>query len=148
MDGTVGAVLGAGGKVVGDAVKKGVDKLSNAVKGKIGEKVTEVKFALKGYVSQGKAIVETGKKTATGRVQVAKYDHDMKGILSGKRLTVESKFNGSSLTPNQGAAADRVTTPGGLIIDRTTSTQIGEAAKATVVGSGGGAAAQLNKENQ
>ena len=63
----------------------------------------------------------------------------MKNVFTGKKLTVESKFNTSSLTPNQAVARSNVTTPGGLIIDRTTIQQLGNAAKAAA---GSGAAAQ------
>ncbi|MBT1697424.1 hypothetical protein KK083_11090 [Fulvivirgaceae bacterium PWU4] len=147
VDATVGAVLGAGGKVVGNAVKGATDRLSNAAKGKLGETVTAVKYAAKGYQSQGKAIVNTGARTATGRTQRAVYDHNMRNVFTGRRLTVESKFNTAGLTPNQVRAAGNVTTPGGLIVDRTTSQQLGNAAKAATVGAGGGVAAQRNQEH-
>jgi hypothetical protein len=71
----------------------------------------------------------------------------MRNVFTGRRLTVESKFNTSGLTPNQVRAASRVATPGGLIVDRTTSQQLGNAAKAATVGTGGGVAAQTNQEH-
>jgi hypothetical protein len=125
-------------------VKGATDDLSNAAKGKIGEALTEVKYAAQGYKSQGKAVVPTGGKTPTGRVQVAKYDHSMKNVITGKQLTVESKFNGGRLTGNQKAAAGNVTTPGGLIIHRTTSQQVGNGVRAATIGTGAGAAGASN----
>jgi len=144
-DATVGAVLGAGGKLVGNAVSSGTNKLSNSAKGKLGEAVTEVRYAAQGYKSSGKAIVETGGKTATGKAAVAKYDHNMTNVFTGKKITVESKFNSSTLTPNQWTAQSRVATPGGLIIDRTTSQGLGNGAKTATVGAGAGVDAQRNK---
>jgi hypothetical protein len=145
-DATVGAVLGAGGKLVGNAVSSGTNNLSKSAKGKLGEAITEIKYAAQGYKSSGKAIVETGGKTATGKAAVARYDFDMTNIITGKRITVESKFNGSTLTPNQAAAQSRVTTQGGLIIDRTTSQGLGNGAKAATVGAGSGVDAQRNRK--
>lgn len=145
VDGTVGVALGAGGKLVGSAVENATNNLSRSAKGKLGEAITEIKYAAQGYKSTGKAVVETGRRTATGRVQVAEYDHAMKNIFTGKQLTVESKFNTSGLTRNQIAAQSRVTTPGGLIIDRTTSRGLGNASKAATVGAGAGAASQRNR---
>ncbi|MFN5308255.1 MAG: RHS repeat domain-containing protein [Candidatus Kapaibacterium sp.] len=145
-DATVGAVLGAGGKLVGNAVSSGTNNLSKSAKGKLGEAITEIKYAAQGYKNSGKAIVETGGKTATGKAAVAKYDFDMTNIITGKRITVESKFNGSTLTPNQAAAQSRVTTQGGLIIDRTTSQGLGNGAKAATVGAGSGVDAQRNRK--
>lgn len=144
VDATIGAGLGVVGKVVGNAVKGAADNLSKAAKGKLGEAVTQIKYAAQGYKSQGKAVVRTGGTTPTGKAQRAIYDHKMKNVITGKQLTVESKFNGSTLTPNQSAAAGNVTTPGGLIIDKTTSQQLGNAAKAVTIGSGAGVAAQRN----
>jgi hypothetical protein len=138
-DATVGAVLGVGGKLVGNAVSKETNNLSNSAKGKLGEAVTAIKYGTQGYKSYGKATVETGGKTATDRDAVAKYDHDMTNVFTGKQITVESKFNSSKLTPNQAAA-------GGLIIDRTTSQGLGNSAKATTVGVGAGVNAQRNKK--
>ncbi|MEO6732331.1 MAG: RHS repeat-associated core domain-containing protein, partial [Ferruginibacter sp.] len=147
VDATIGAGLGAAGKVVGNVVKGAVNNLSNAAKGKLGEAVTQIKYGAQGYKSTGKAVVETGGKTATGRVQVAKYDHAMKNVITGKQLTVESKFNGSTLTRNQTAAQSNITTTRGLIISRTTSQQLGNGAKAATVAAGAGAAAQKNINN-
>jgi RHS repeat-associated protein len=129
--GAAGGALGAG---AGKIVKTGLDKLSPHAKGLIGEAATELKYAAKGYVSGGKAAVQTGGKTATGRTQHALYDHEMKNIFAGKQLTVESKFNNARLTPNQQAASSNVSTPGGLILDRTTSQQMGNAANSAVRG--------------
>ena len=137
VDGTIGGLAGAAGKLGGDLVKKGLDKLSNQTKGAIGEAVTKIKYGAKGYVSTGVAEVETGGVTATGRVQVAKYDHSMVNKFTGKELTVESKFNTAGLTPNQAAARANVTTPGGLIINRTTSQQLGNATQSVITGTGG-----------
>ena len=144
VDVAVGAGLGAAGKMVGNVVKNEVDNLSSAAKGRLGEAATEIKYAAKGYVSDGKAIVRTGGSTPTGRVQVAKYDHNMRNVVTGNRLTVESKFNTAKLTPNQTAAQSRVTTQGGLIIDRTTSQGVGNGVKAATVGAGAGIDAQRN----
>jgi hypothetical protein len=86
-------------------------------------------------VSQGKAKVPTGSKTPkTGKPQEAHYDHDMKNVFTGKKLTVESKFNKAKMTGNQKAARGKVQTPGGVIVDRTTSGQLGRVVKMTVVG--------------
>ena len=119
------ALVGLGGVALNKAAGAAINKLSPTLKGKIGEAATQIKYLSKGYLSEGKSIVATGAKTATGKVQVAKYDHAMKNVLTGRRLTVESKFNNAVLTGNQKAAASRVTTSGGLVIDRTTSGQLG-----------------------
>jgi len=142
IQGTIGAVVGSGGKIVGNIVKKSTNNLSRSAKGKLGEAITQVKYAVKGYKSGGKAIVETGTKTPTGRNAVARYDHDMTNIFTGKKITVESKFNLSDLTSNQSAAQSRVTTSGGLIIDRITSQGLGNAAKTVTIGVGSGISAQ------
>jgi RHS repeat-associated protein len=146
LDATIGSALGAGGKLVGNAVSGAVDDLSNAVKGKLGEGLTNAKYLGKGYVNTGKAVVETGNKTATGRVQVAKYDHAFKNPFTGKQLTVESKFNTSGLTGNQKAAAGNVTTPGGLIISNPTSKHVGQAAGAATSGTGAGVVTQKERD--
>lgn len=96
-------------------------------------------------MSKGKANVDTGRATATGRVQVAKYDHKMKNVFTRKELTVESKFNTSSLTPNQVAAEGNVQTAGGLIVDRTTSKGLGNSARAVTTGAGAGLGSQNNR---
>ncbi|MFV0291571.1 MAG: RHS repeat domain-containing protein [Mangrovibacterium sp.] len=141
IDASIGAVLGAGGKIIGGASKEAVDDLSNAAKGKIGEAASQVKYGAKGYVSKGKDIVATGGKTATGRPQVAKYDHNMTNIITGKKITVESKFNTSRLTGNQKAAWRPE-----FILDRTTSQEIGNAVGATATGVGAGISSQTNSK--
>ncbi len=141
---TKDAALGAGGVVLGKVGGALIDKLSPAIKGKIGEVATQAKYLTKGFVSEGKSVVATGAKTATGKVQVAKYDHAMKSVFTGKKLTVESKFNGASLTGNQRAAAGKVTTTGGLIVDRTTSGQVANTAAGVATGS---TSSQVKKEN-
>ncbi len=108
-DATVGAVLGAGGKLVGNAVSNGTNNLSNSAKGKLGEAVTEIKYGAQGYKSAGNAEVLIGGRTATGQPAKALYDHKMINVFSGKQITVESKFNSSKLTPNQAAAQSKVT---------------------------------------
>ena len=118
------------------------NNLSNSAKGKLGEAVSEIKYGALGYKSSGKAEVLTGGKTATGKEAIARYDHAMRNKITGKQLTVESKFNGSKLTPNQVAAQSRVTTPGGLIIDRTTSQGLGNISKAAFIGAGSGVHSQ------
>ncbi len=145
-DATVGVALGAAGKLVGNAVSSGTNNLSNSAKGKLGEAVTAIKYGAQGYKSAGKTEVLTGGRTATGKPAKAIYDHGMTNIFTGKKLTVESKFNGSTLTPNQAAAQSRVTTPGGLIIDKTTSQGLGNNAKAVTVGTGAGIDSQRNKQ--
>jgi len=146
LDATIGSALGAGGKLVGNVVSGAVDDLSNAVKGKLGEGLTNAKYLGKGYINTGKAVVETGNKTATGRVQVAKYDHAFKNPFTGKQLTVESKFNTSGLTGNQKAAAGNVTTPGGLIISNPISQHVGQAAGAATSGTGAGVVTQKERD--
>ncbi len=97
-DATVGAVLGAGGKMVGNAVSNGTNNLSNSAKGKWGEAVTEIKYGAQGYKSAGNDVVKTGGKTATGRQAEARFDHKMTNVFTGKKITVESKFNTSGFT--------------------------------------------------
>lgn len=121
--------------------------MSNAAKGKLGETATKVKYGTKGYVSRGKADVPTGRNTPiTNKPQIAKYDHDMKNIFTGKELTVESKFNTSGLTTNQRTAAPNIQTSGGLIIDRTTSQQLGGAARTATTGAGSGVGTVTNRK--
>ena len=129
-DATIGGVAGTVGKGLGQLVKKGLDTSTAATKGKIGEATTQIKYALEGYKSNGKAVVETGKTTATGRTQVAKYDFEMENVFTGRTITVESKFNMSGLTPNQKAALSNVKTP--FVIDRTTSAQFQKGVQSTV----------------
>jgi len=146
----VDAAVGLGGAVVGNvagkAVQTGLDKLSPSVKGKIGELVTQVKYAAQGYKSNGKSVVPTGGTTSTGKVQVAKYDFEMENVITGSKKTVESKFNGSGFTSNQNAALGNVTTPGGVIVDRTTSQQIGGAANGATQSAGTAITNQIEKE--
>ncbi|WP_316812880.1 DUF6443 domain-containing protein [Pedobacter heparinus] len=137
IDGAIGGGFAAAGKAAGALVENGLNKLSNQAKGALGEAVTKAKYGASGYVSNGEAVVATGRKTATGLEQVAKYDHNMKNIFTGKQLTVESKFNTSGLTSNQRAALKNVTTPGGAIVNRTTSQQLGKTAQRVVTGTGG-----------
>lgn len=145
-DAVTGAAAGAAGKVVGNIVKGATDNLSNASKGKLGEAITEIKYGMQGYKSTGKAIVETGKKTPGKNLEeVAKYDHAMVNVFTGKKLTVESKFNSAGLTRNQRAAKPNVTTAGGLILDKTTSQQLGNWTGAGVTGAGSGATAQRER---
>ena len=86
-DATIGGVAGTVGKGLGQLVKKGLDTSTAATKGKIGEATTQIKYALEGYKSNGKAVVETGKTTATGRTQVAKYDFEMENVFTGTKLS-------------------------------------------------------------
>jgi RHS repeat-associated protein len=144
-DAIVGGVLGVGGKLVGNTVSGGTNNLSNSAKGKLGEAITEIKYGAQGYKSAGKAEILTGGRTATGQPAKALYDHKMTNVVTGKQITVESKFNGSKLTPNQAAAQSRVLTSGGLIIDRTTSQGLGNGVKTAMVGAGSGIDAQRNK---
>ncbi len=136
-DGILGAGFGFLGHKLGQVFKNSLDDLSSTAKGRLGETMTEVKYTAKGYKSQGKAVVETGKKTTTGKNQVAKYDHKMTNIFTGKQLTVESKFNKARLTKNQVKAKPNINTSGGLIIDRTTSEQLGRIVKIVTTGSSG-----------
>ncbi|MFH6991107.1 SpvB/TcaC N-terminal domain-containing protein [Flavobacterium sp. FlaQc-48] len=144
VDGTVGAVLGAGGKLVGNAVRNSTNNLSRSAKGKLGEAITEIKYTGKGYLRYGKSKVMTGGKTPTGRQAKAIFDHDMENIFTGRRITVESKFNTSGLTRNQRTVINK---GANVIIDRTTSQGLGNAAKTATVGAGGGVAAQRNKKD-
>lgn len=148
IDATLGAGIGAGGKLVGNAVSNATNNLSNAGKGKLGEALTTVKYGSQGYKDLGKVKVPTGQTTATGKVQNAIYDHNMKSVVTGKQLTVESKFNTSGLTGNQKAAAGNVSTPGGLIVNRTTSSGVGRAVGAATSGVGAGIATQKNKTRE
>ncbi len=96
-DATVGGILGAGGKFVGNVVEDVTNNLSRSAIGDLGEAITKIKYSAKGYKSTGKAEVLTGGKTATGKPAKAIYDHEMKNVFTGKKLTVESKFNRSKL---------------------------------------------------
>lgn len=120
-DVVIGGVAGSTGSALGLFTKKGLDASSAATKGKIGEVTTQIKYALKGYHSNGKAVIQTGKRTLTGREQVARYDFKMKKIFTNDFIIVESKFNTAGFTPNQRAAYPNVTIP--LVLDRTTSLQ-------------------------
>ncbi|HLZ85591.1 MAG TPA: hypothetical protein VKQ52_00070, partial [Puia sp.] len=131
----IDALAGAGGELAGKAVSKvakgAVDKLSNQAKGKLGETLTQLKYAAKGYVRKGNAVVQTGRLTrVTREAEKAVYDHDFKQVITGKRLTVESKFNTSQLNIRQRLAQSKVQTVGGLIVDRTNSAQVSHVAKA------------------
>jgi RHS repeat-associated protein len=141
-DATVGAVLGAGGKMVGHAVSNGTNNLSNSAKGKLGEAVTEIKYGAQGYKSAGNDVVKTGGKTATGRQAEARFDHKMTNVFTGKKITVESKFNTSGFTKNQSTV---IKNGYKVIEDRTTSNGLGNAAKAATVGTVAGMDAQRNK---
>jgi RHS repeat-associated protein len=136
-DAAIGVGFGAAGHVAGNLVKGTTNNLSRHAKGNLGEAISEGKYALRGYKSGGKAVVKTGRKTPTGKDQVAKYDHDLTNVFTGKKLTVESKFNKSPLSNNQKAARSNITTPGGLIVDRTTSEQLGNTVKVIITGSSG-----------
>ena len=129
-DAAIGGVAGSIGGASGKLTKKSLDAASASTKGKIGEATTQIKYALKGYKSNGKAVVETGKPTATGRPRVAKYDFEMQNVFTGKVITVESKFNKSGFTRNQRDAFNNVKTP--FKLDRTTSTQFQKGVQSTV----------------
>ncbi|WP_229244131.1 RHS repeat-associated core domain-containing protein [Emticicia sp. CRIBPO] len=139
VDASVGSVLGAGGKVVGNLVENATNNLSNAVKGKIGEAVTKIKYGAMGYKRLGTETVKTGGKTATGKSSKAVFDHQMEHRIT--RITVESKFNKSGYTPNQKAA---IKMGHKVKLDRTTSKDLGNASKAAIVGAGAGVGAQRN----
>jgi RHS repeat-associated protein len=120
-DVTIGSVSGVLGAAAGDVTKKGLDAATPAVKGRIGETTTRVKYAIKGYKSERIVKVKTGLNTPTGRSQKAYYDFGMEQIVTHKKIIVESKYNSSTLTPNQKRALPYVTIP--FKVDRTTSTQ-------------------------
>ena len=134
-DAAIGGAFGAGGYVSGKFVRKGLNQVSNSTKGRVGELTTKVKYATKGYRSKGNAIVPTGKRTPTGRVQAAYYDHDMKNVFTGRHIVVESKFNTSKLTINQRNAQKNIGIP--FRIDRTTGSQLGNWMQQSVNGSAG-----------
>ena len=121
--------------------------MSNQAKGKLGETITTIKYGAQGYARKSFAKVLTGGTTTTGKVQAANYDHAMTNIFTGDKITVESKFNTSGLTPNQAAAQSSVNTTGGLIVDRTTSQQLGNATQSVAAGGTTTAGNQL-KNNQ
>ena len=146
VDAAVGGASAFVGHFAGKYVTKAINNLSRNTKGQIGEAVTKLKYGAQGYIDKGKAVVETGGTTPTGRVQTAIYDFNFLNLFSGENITVESKFNSSGLTPNQAAAASKVTTPGGLIIDRTTSKQLGDITKQTIVGGSGIIDNNINKK--
>lgn len=50
---TTDALVGAGGAALGKVAGAAIDKLSPAVKGKIGEVATQAKYLTKGFVSEG-----------------------------------------------------------------------------------------------
>lgn len=143
-DAAIGAGLNLVGAVAGKIVENSIDNLSPAAKGKLGEAATQVKYEARGYRSKGKSNVPTGGRTPTGRRQVARYDHEMENIVTGSRRTVESKFNSARLSRNQRAARGNILTPGGLIVDRTTSQQFGDVTRAGLLGVAG----QFNKKEE
>ena len=145
VDAAVGGAFGAVGHKAGEFAEQYTNNLTRHQKGKLGEAITEMKYGTMGYKSSGKAKIPTGGKTKTGRPQKAFYDHDMENVFTGKRLTVESKFNTSPLSKNQRAAQSNIGTPGGLIVDRTTSQQLGNATKAGVIGAGGQIGTRVNQ---
>ena len=144
IDATTGGLVAGGSHMIGNYVSSTTNNLTPNAKGNLGEAVTEAKYATRGYRSQGNAVVRTGGRTPTGRVQTARYDHDMRNVVTGRQLTVESKFNGARLSRNQRAARPNVTTPGGVIVDRTTSAGLGRDAQATAQGVGIGVLSQVS----
>lgn len=92
-DAAVGAVSTVAGKLIGGVVSKKINQLSPAVKGKIGEKVTELKYKAMGYSNEGKALVSTGRKTATGREEVAKYDFLFRNYCMSDKNYTETGYN-------------------------------------------------------
>lgn len=129
-DATVGGMAASIGCAAGQLTKNGLDAATPATKGKIGEATTQVRYALRGYFSDGNAIVKTGKNTPTGQEHKAIYDFTMKNAFTGKTIIVESKFNGARLTTNQKAALPNVKVP--FVVDRTTSTQFQNGVQSTV----------------
>lgn len=125
VDAVVGGGSAALGSVAGNAAKKALDNASRTVKGKIGERVTHLKYNAKGYrrVKNKTYDVPTGTLKKNGRNREARYDFLFEHIITGKRIVRESKFNTSGLTPNQRAAWNRSKYP--IEIDRTTSDDIG-----------------------
>ncbi len=99
------------------------------------EKISLVKYSLRGFKTKGEAKVEIETLRLNGNPRNAHFDFGFKNIFTGKRIIVESKFNTSGLTPNQRMAIKQTGLP--VIIDRTTSKQIGNALDATVRGSSG-----------
>jgi YD repeat-containing protein len=138
-DVAIDAVAGAGsavlGAIAGKATKGAIDKLSKTAKGNLGESLTKIKYASKGYISKGNAFVEATSQTRlNGSPRVAQYDHLMENIFTGNQLSVESKFNTSGLNSLQRNARSNVQTAGGLFVDRTNSTQVGAVANAATQG--------------
>lgn len=138
-DATTGAILGAGGHLVGNFVSSGTNNLSNSAKGKLGEAITELKFGIQGYKSAGNDVVKTGGRTASGRPAEARFDFKMTNIITGRHIAVESKFNKSGYTSNQKAV---IKNGYPVILDRTTSQGLGNGAKITVISGGAGIDAQ------
>jgi len=66
----------------------------------------------------------------------------MTNVFTGKKITVESKFNTSGFTKNQSTV---IKNGYKVIEDRTTSNGLGNAAKAATVGTVAGMDAQRNK---
>ncbi|MBD5276472.1 MAG: hypothetical protein HDS30_02285, partial [Bacteroides sp.] len=102
-DAAVGAASGAVGAVMGKAAEKVIDKASPAWKGKVGEKMTQIKYELKGNKVEGRNFeVDAGYKTPIrGKQATAKYDFNFKNRFTGKQIIRESKFNTADYTKNQ-----------------------------------------------
>jgi RHS repeat-associated protein len=130
----VGAAAGAVGYGVGRGVAHVVGKASPYLKGRIGEAMTQVRELSWGNIRIGRAVVETGRLTRTGRPQAAHYDHQMYNLFTGELSVVESKFGTAGLTANQKAAQQLVS--GRFLIDRTTAGQVGDLARG-MLGSAG-----------
>ena len=45
-------------KIGGNLVKKGLDKLSNQAKGKLGETITKIKYGAQGYVRNSESLMQ------------------------------------------------------------------------------------------
>lgn len=101
-DAISGGVFGVVGGVAGSKLSSSLNHLTAAQKGILGENLTRIQEAAKGYVDLSKASIPAGGKTATGFDRRAIIDHNFKNVLTGNMKIVESKFgNSARLTRNQ-----------------------------------------------
>ncbi len=121
IDATIGGLSASGGF----AVRKSLDAMSNAAKGKLGEALTKIKYTSLGYKQVKRNFeVETGRLTPVRKLaEKARYDFLFEHRLTNNRIIVDSKFNTSRFTINQFIAKDRALYP--VIKHTTTSSEIG-----------------------
>ncbi|WP_133170081.1 hypothetical protein [Kumtagia ephedrae] len=126
-DAAVGGAFGLAGGVVGSRISNGINGLSNHPKGKLGEKLTIAKEAVKGNFPGRKNVeVFTGRLTPTGRPQRALIDREFNNAFTRQSKLVDSKLGRwAGPSPNQRVAKRN----GGIFeYDKMTPDQVGGAA--------------------